>query len=283
MKSKLRELVKDYLLDLKMQNNSKSTIKNYIYNLSKFIKFIEDNNLDFSKLNPSQVRLFRNHIVEEGLKPRTVNKTISVLKVFYDFLIEEEEIIGNPVNTRRLRVKEGQTLPRFMTPKELEIFKEWFTTIPENVALGFLTMLATGMRLSELTALLCVDLIRIDNGGYVIRVRHGKGNKERYVPVMDADVARRLVKFRQDRPGNELLIGITARQYDYWSLKCKRQTGLDFYPHRCRHTVGTQLLQKGIAIDKVQEVLGHENISTTRRYARTAPGAILELAAKADK
>ena len=283
MESKLRELVKDYLLDLKMQNNAKSTIKNYSFYLSNFIQFIEDYNLDFSILNPSQVRLFRNHIIEEGYKPRTVNKAVSAVKCFYDFLIEEDEVIGNPVNTRRLRVKEGQTLPRFMTAKELEIFKEWLTTIPENVALGFLTMLATGMRLSEVIALLCVDLIRIDNGGYVIRVRHGKGNKERYVPVMDADVAGKLIKLRQDRPGNDPLLGITARQYDYWSLKCKRQTGLDFYPHRCRHTVGTQLLQKGIALDKIQEVLGHENISTTRRYARTAPEAILELAAKADR
>lgn len=51
----------------------------------------------------------------------------------------------------------------------------------------------------------------------------------------------------------------------------------------CRHTVGTQLLQKGITIDKVQELLGHENISTTRRYARTSKEAILELAAKPDQ
>ncbi|SFH07473.1 Phage integrase family protein [Desulfotomaculum arcticum] len=65
--------------------------------------------------------------------------------------------------------------------------------------------------------------------------------------------------------------------------KCKKQTGLQFYSHRCRHTVGTQLLQKGISIDKVQEVLGHENISITRRYAKTAPEVIMELAAKASR
>jgi len=58
---------------------------------------------------------------------------------------------------------------------------------------------------------------------------------------------------------------------------------MHFHCHRCRHTVGTRLLQRGVSIDKVQEVLGHENISTTRHYARTAPEAILELAAKVDK
>jgi len=223
MEPKLRELVKNYLIDLKMQNNAKSTILHYSHDLSKFIQFIEINNLDYTKITPSQIRLFRNYNIEEGLKPKTVNKAISAVKCFYDFLIEEGEITGNPVNTRRLRVKEGQTLPRFMTTKELEIFKEWLTTIPELVALGFLTLLATGLRLSEMTALTCGDLIRLDNSGYMLRVQHGKGNKERYVPVMDADVARKLVKLRQDRPFSDLLFGITASKYGFWARECKKQ------------------------------------------------------------
>ena len=60
--------------------------------------------------------------------------------------------------------------------------------------------------------------------------------------------------------------------------KCRLDTGMHFHCHRCRHTVGTRLLQRGISIDKVQDVLGHENISTTRHYARTAPEAVLEIA-----
>ncbi|WP_341478844.1 site-specific integrase [Sporotomaculum syntrophicum] len=60
-------------------------------------------------------------------------------------------------------------------------------------------------------------------------------------------------------------------------------TGVNFHSHRCRHTTGTQLLQKGVSIDKVQDVLGHADISTTRRYAKTAPEAIYELAAQVDE
>jgi len=170
-----------------------------------------------------------------------------------------------------------------MTAKELAVFKDWLPTIPKLVSIGFLTMLATGMRLGEVTAVTCRDLMQIPNGGYVIRVRHGKGDIERYVPVMDADVARSLVLLKQYRLPDDLLIVVTAGQYNYWSAKCKKETGLAFHPHRCRHTVGTQLLQKGIAIDKVQDVLGHQSISSTRHYAKTAQEAILELAAKADK
>lgn len=283
MQSKLRELIKEYLIDFKMRGNSEVTVKGYAYNLSRFVNFANKNNIDFLALNPTHARLYRNSLVEAGLKPRSVNKAVSVLKGFYDFLIEEGKIAGNPINTRRLRVKEGQALPKFMTTAELELLDNWLSTIPETIALGFRTMLATGMRTSEVVAMKCNDLIRLDNGGYIIRVRHGKGNKERYVPVMDAEVARKLAEIQKERTGEIPLIDVTPIQYRNWSYKCKKQIGVHFYPHRCRHTVGTQLLQKGVAIDKVQEVLGHENISTTRRYAKTAPEAILELAAKADQ
>ncbi|SFH07503.1 integrase/recombinase XerC [Desulfotomaculum arcticum] len=282
MESQLREEINKYITDLKMQGSSMQTIKSYIYYLKKFASFMESNNMDFLTFTPSQARLYRNYIIETGLQPRTTNKAISTLKGFYNFLIEEGKIIGNPIITRRLRVKEGQALPRFMTARELEVFTDWLTTIPDQVAMGFRTMLATGMRLSEVIDMKCSDLIRLENSAYIIRVRHGKGNKERYVPVMDADVARRLAELKKERPTEAPLIKVSSNQYGIWSQKCKNQTGIDFYPHRCRHTVGTQLLQKGVDLDKVQEVLGHEYISTTRRYAKTAQEAILELAAKAD-
>ncbi|WP_347489286.1 tyrosine-type recombinase/integrase [Desulfoscipio sp. XC116] len=283
MESKLRQLIKEYLVDFKMRGNSEVTVKGYTYKLSKFVLFVEKNDIDFLIPNPSHARMYRNHLVEAGLKPRSVNDAISVVKGFYDFLIEEGKISGNPINTRRLRVKEGQALPKFMTNAELELLNDWLNTIPEKIALGFRTMLATGMRTSEVVAVQCSDLIRLDNGGYIIRVRHDKGNKERYVPVMDADVARKLAEIKRERIDDIPLIDVTPIQYRNWSYKCIKQIGVHFYPHRCRHTVGTKLLQKGVAIDKVQEILGHENISTTRRYAKTAPEAVLELAAKADQ
>ncbi len=282
MESKLREQINKHLTDLRMQGSPKQTIKSYKYHLKQYASFIESNNLDFLTLTPSQARMYRNHTIEIGLQRSTTNKALSILKGFYNYLIEEGEITVNPIITRRLRVKEGQALPRFMTAKELEVFNDWLTNIPAQVALGFRTMLATGMRLSEVVDMKCNDLIRLENSGYIIRVRHGKGNKERYVPVMDAEVARQLVKLKKERPTQAPLLKVSSNQYGIWSKKCKSQTGLDFYPHRCRHTVATQMLQKGVALDKVQEVLGHDHISTTRRYASTSQEAILELAAKAD-
>lgn len=279
----LRKLVRTYLIELKMKGSSEHTLKNYGYHLDKFIAFVEEGGLDYSKLTASQVKLFRNRMVEQGLKPRTVNAVISALKSFYDFLVEEGEVKGNPIVTRRLRVKEGQPLPDFMTDGELRVFYDWLATVPEHVALGFRTMLATGMRVSEVAAVTPQDIIQLDNGGYVIHVWRGKGNKERYVPIMDAGVVSDLVSFLGDRQDDAPVFGLSVHAFKWWARKCRLETGLNFHSHRCRHTVGTQLLRKGISIDKVQEVLGHADISTTRRYAQTAPEAIYELAARVDK
>lgn len=59
----------------------------------------------------------------------------------------------------------------------------------------------------------CRDLIRLENGGCIIRVRHGKGDKERYVPVMDAGVARKLMLLKQEQPGQALLLNISVSKY----------------------------------------------------------------------
>ncbi|HBX22994.1 MAG TPA: hypothetical protein DEF34_05095 [Desulfotomaculum sp.] len=279
----LRNLVKTYLTELKMIGSSAHTLQNYGYHLDKFIAYTEANNLTYTELTPKQVKNFRNHLVEQGLKPRTINAILAALKSFYDFLVEEREVPGSPIVSRRLRVKTGQDLPDFMTAEELEVFAAWLATIPGHVALGFRTMLATGMRVSEAASVTPNDIIVLDNGGYIFRVRHGKGDKERYVPVTDSGVVNELINYAGDRPDHKPLFGITTHAFKWWARKCRLATGLNFHSHRCRHTLGTQLLQRGISIDKVQDVLGHADITTTRRYARTAPEAIYELAAKVDE
>jgi integrase len=204
------------------------------------------------------------------------------LRSFYGFLVEEGEAEGNPVIPGRLRVKEGRSLPDFMSNEELQVFLNWLKDVPAHVSLTYRTMLVTGLRVSEVAALAPGDLIALENGGYVLRVRHGKGNKERYAPVMAEEVAMELVLHKGGRRDTMPLLGISVNSLHKWAAQCRRDTGLNFHTHRCRHTVATRLLQKGIPIDKVQEVMGHTDISTTRRYAKTATEAVMELAAKVD-
>lgn len=279
----LDELVKIFLNELKIKGCSINTVKSYFFHLDKFTGFIALNGLDFRSLTVKQVRLFRNALIEQGMKPKTVNAVLSALRSFYSFLVEEGEAEGNPVIPGRLRVKEGRSLPDFMSNEELKVFLNWLKSVPAHVSLAYRTMLVTGLRVSEVAALTPGDLIALENGGYVLRVRHGKGDKERYAPVMAEDVAKDLALHKGERRDDRPLVGITVQSLHKWAARCCRETGLDFHTHRCRHTVATRLLQKGIPIDKVQEVMGHTDISTTRRYAKTAAQAVLELAAKVEK
>jgi site-specific recombinase XerD len=264
-----------------MNGRSKATVKGYCSYLNKFLAFVESNDLEIRSINARHIKMFRNYWIEQGLKPVTVNGIISAVKNYFDFLVEEGILDGNPIVLKRLRIKVDKPLPAFMTPEEL-VFSNWLTTTPRNVALGFRTMLATGMRVSEVSSFSSRDVIEMSNGGYVIRVRHGKGDKERYVPIMEAKVLEDLLEFKAGRAEDLPFLGVTISSLAGWARRCRMETGLNFYSHRCRHTVGTQLLQRGVPIDRVQDVLGHADISTTRRYAKTAPEAVLKLAAKLD-
>jgi len=230
-------------------------------------------------VNGKESRAFRNWLVSQGLKPASVNAAISAVKSFYDFLIEEEEVKGNPIISRRLRVAEEKGLPSFLTEAEEEKVLAYMESLPYHVGLAFRTMLATGLRVSEAANLKPEDVLA-QQGGVFIRVKHGKGNKERLAPVIDADVARELIAFAQTKQPGDNLFGVQAGTFKWHAHEIQEATGVDFHSHRLRHTFATRLLAQGVPIDVVQEVLGHSNINTTRKYAKTAPEKVFQLAAK---
>ncbi|MEW6230472.1 MAG: site-specific integrase, partial [Bacillota bacterium] len=145
----------------------------------------------------------------------------------------------------------------------------------------FRTMLAAGLRVSEVADLKPSDVI-LERGMVFLHVRHGKGDKERLAPVTNAEVARELLELAKERQGQPGLFGVTAGTLKVHAHNLRKATGVDFHAHRLRHTLATRLLAQGIPIDVVQKVLGHADISTTRRYAETMPEALFRVAAKVD-
>ncbi|HHY35854.1 MAG TPA: phage integrase family protein [Firmicutes bacterium] len=151
------------------------------------------------------------------------------------------------------------------------------------MALAFRTMLAAGLRVSEGARLVPEDVI-LDRGSVFLRVRHGKGDKERPAPVTDAAVAKELVEYAGDvseeYPGETILFYVTVGTLKVYAHRLKKLTGVDFHSHRMRHTLATRLLAQGTPVDSVQKVLGHADISTTRRYTDTMPEALSRVTAK---
>jgi site-specific recombinase XerD len=276
----MKDTIDRFLKDLELSGKSKKTLEAYSFHLDKFRVFCEERRLDYRMINGRETKSFRNWLAEKNLSPASINAILSACKSFYDFLLDEELVKGNPFANPKLRVKEPDRKPDFLTEEELEKVEKAMRKLPSHIRLAFETMLWTGLRVSEVSSLTGEDVIK-ENAKLFLRVRSGKGSKERIVPVLDADLAKDLLRLSKDR-GKGLLFGVTDGTLKDYAHKIKKASGVHFHSHRLRHTLATKLLAKGIPIDIVQKVLGHESISTTRRYAETLPEKIKELAARVE-
>ena len=275
---RLEEAIRAFLKDLELSGKSKKTLEAYYFHLEKFLSFCKERSLDYQAFNGKESKAFRNWLAEKALSASSINAILSACKSFYDFLLDEGLVKGNPFVSRKLRVKEPDKKPAFLTEEELKKVKEAMRTLPRHIELAFETMLWTGLRVSEVAGLTSEDVIEED-GRLFLRVRAGKGQKERLVPVIDRSLAWELLKLSKEggkRKGR--LFGVTAGTLKDYARKIKKASGVDFHCHRLRHTLATKLLAKGIGIDVVQKILGHASINTTRRYAETLPEKIKELA-----
>lgn len=277
---KLEDYIDEYLQEITATGKSPNTVKAYKQRLSSFARFCNYYGYDFRTFNGKGSRHFRNWLLDLGLKPASINATISAVKSFYDFLVEEEEEVkGNPIITKRLRVAEEKSLPAFLTEEEIQKVFAYIEKLQPHIALAFRTMYACGLRVSETANLIPEDVI-IQQGRVFVMVRHGKGNKSRMVPVTDVAVAHELLRLAQEKEKEKgtTLFGVKNVTFKWYAQQISFETGVDFHCHRLRHTFATKLLSEGVPLDVVQEVLGHENINTTRKYAKTAPDRIYQLA-----
>lgn len=266
-----------FYMEMEFLGKSPKTIESYKFALKLFKSFCRENKLNFIELDLKQAKAFRNFLSVYGLKPNTINLCLSALKTFYEYLVDEEIISRNPVNTSKLRVKIPDTLPSFLTEYEKSKVIGYFEKQPDHVRLAFMLMLTAGLRIGECAALQTHDVFTQGNA-YLVHVRHGKGAKERLAPITDKKTAIEVMEFAKGVKDRSSLFGLAFDSLEYHARKCRLTTGVDFHPHRLRHTFATELLQRGVPIDVVQEALGHASIKTTRTYAKTSPMEIIKLA-----
>lgn len=242
--------------------------------------FVENGGfIDWLKLSSRDIEIFIQYLAQKKDKRSTQSRKISTLRSFYRFLNKRNIIPVNPVELISLR-GDHKKLPEFLYSDEMvKVLKSISTTTPlglRNMALLEL-FYATGMRVSEIANL---KLEQIDFELNLILV-HGKGNKDRYVAFgEEAKTALNnyLVKARK-----KILLHKTDYGYVFLNSNGNRITsrGLEYiikniflnagvsasvHPHMLRHTFATQMLNNGADLRTVQELLGHESISTTQIY-----------------
>ncbi|BBM18522.1 tyrosine recombinase XerC [Enterococcus avium] len=260
---------------------SEKTKEAYQRDLNDFCQFLEDSGeAALLTVDHLDVRVYLAYLNDKKYSRNTISRKIASLRSFYHYFLKHEKIKENPFSYVHLKKKQAR-LPRFFYEKEIEVlFASVDGTTPldqRNRAL-LEVLYGSGLRVSE-CANLRLSVIDFDNSVMLI---HGKGNKDRYVPLGSyaADAIQEFIsdgrKGLMDHFGKDhdyLFINyrgeqITATGIEYVLNQIIKKSSLtsDIHPHMLRHTFATHLLNNGADLRTVQELLGHANLSTTQIY-----------------
>lgn len=225
------------------------------------------------------IRSFLGHLGEQNYSAATMARKIATLRSFYKWADRQGVVMGNPMTMIRTP-RQAKRLPKAITIEQIE---RLLAAPGDADVLGrrdramLETLYSTGIRVSELVGLQVTDL---DLTGEALKVR-GKGNKERIVPLGShaiAAVRRYLDMLTQDvkfasRDSGPLFVNKHGGRLSSRSVRRKldkylKQVGLDpsISPHTLRHSFATHLLDNGADLRSVQELLGHQSLSTTQVY-----------------
>ena len=245
----------------------------------------------FLSVDVNTVRGYLAFLNEKQYSKATVARKLATLRSFYKFLVKTNQLSTNPVTAVRTP-KQEKRLPRFL---EYDQVKKLLETPPMDNWLGardraiLETLYSTGMRVSELVALNMDD---IDFLGEVVHIR-GKGKKERIAPIGSSalQVIQHYIEFRNKRAQSNsnfdskvLFVNKHGRRLSTRSVRRKmdkylKMAGLDpaISPHTLRHSFATHMLNNGADLRSVQELLGHQSLSTTQVYTHLTTRKLKEV------
>ena len=268
---------------------STNTIFSYQNDLVEYFNYLEKEHLNYLKVEYSDIRFYLIYLKDDlKLKNVSVNRKLSSIRGFYNFLVNRE-IISNNVFHLLKGPKNSKKLPRFFQYNELV---ELFNSPDINTALGQRDLLileflyATGIRVSELVSIKVDDINMNEQTIYIL----GKGKKERIV-VYGEYAKESLIRYLNDgyiklntkkSPYlflNNLSNQLTTRGVRYILDNLIKKTSLNkkISPHMIRHSFATHLLNEGCDLLTVQELLGHSSISSTQIYTHITNDRLKEV------
>jgi integrase/recombinase XerC len=288
-RTRAEKAIEKFLQSLRQRNASVHTIKAYTGDLENFAGYIGTRT--WQSIDHLTIRGFLSRLYEKGLGKTSVARSLAAVRSFYRWLAQEGIVEQNPaalVSTPKLPKK----LPRVPTIEEMNSVLDGqmpeLAAFPERDCIMFELLYGCGIRNSELIGV-NLDDIRLSSEAILIR---GKGKKERYVPFGDSvrvalaaylPVRQQLLAERKKNTA-ALLINrrggrLTTRSVGRIIKKIAVAKGLspDVHPHTLRHAFGTHMLEEGADLRSIQEMLGHERLSTTQRYTQLSMKHVLEV------
>jgi integrase/recombinase XerD len=278
---KWQHAIKDYQLFLKIERGlSQNSIDSYTRDIHKLLRYLEENNINISPI-AIDLEVIQGFIYEvaKAVKPTTQSRIISGLRNFFDYLIFEDYRNNNPTELIETP-KIGRKLPDTLSFAEInELIDAIDLSHPQGERNRTIieTIYSCGLRVSELVHLKMSDLF-FDEG--FIRVL-GKGNKERFAPI-NFNTQKYISLYIKDirnhinaQKGFEDTLFLNrrgkslTRQMIFMIIKdlaLKINLNKKIGPHTLRHSFATHLLEGGADLRAIQQMLGHESITTTEIY-----------------
>lgn len=288
---KLKDRVKPYLeyCEYRKELNRK-TLKAYRIDLRQFFDFAGCDEPDKERIEEYITELHKDY------KQKTVKRKIASIKAYYNYLEEEEIISDNPFRKIKVKFKEVITLPRIIPRDEIEQLLNYMYGCLDkkgdhvdryqlrNVAVVE-AFFATGARVYEISNIR-EDSIDLNSGQ--VRIM-GKGGRERYVQISNPSILAILRKYYAEnesaiKKSGFFFVNNRGGRYTEQSIrlmlkKYTKLAGIDrnITPHMFRHSFATYLIEEGVDVSCVQQILGHSSIKTTQIYIHIAAGKQAEI------
>jgi integrase/recombinase XerD len=236
-------------------------------------QFIIQVGLSFDKVTKSDIRKWLTYLsTEKGFKPNTINNKIAALKLFYKYCREEGVILSDPVKEIKHVFVEDKR-PRYLSKEQFTQLRSLLEgRVQERAVLEVLY--ATGVRISELTAMKKTDINWTER--YIV-IPEGKWKTGRIV-LFTSECAEHLKAYLESRTDNLPVVFAVLNTdgslenncnvIEEWFRYYSRQLGFKVTPHTMRHTCAAQMAQRGMPVECIQALLGHDKIQTTRVYAK---------------
>lgn len=271
---KTNKAVQMFFITKKVEGRTDKTLAYYRIILNNYFKYIE---VPIEETTADTIRFYlAKRSMQDKLSKVSLDNELRVLKSFFKFCTGDDYISKNPVANIQA-VKKEKKIKKPFSETEIESMRRATVDVRELALLDVLC--STGCRISEIVGMNISD---IDNDEMVV---YGKGEKERYV-YLNSKARYSLQEYLNQRSDDSDALFVTMRKpYKRISActgeeivrKIGKRAGVSkVHPHRFRRTCATMALNRGMPIQQVQEMLGHEDIKTTTIYARSEKDGVKE-------
>jgi len=291
-----KEILEEFKLECELRRLTPRTIKGYYNSSLQFLTWLEKQQdiIELEEIRTTHIKMYMQYLIKKNLSPSYINSVLRCIRAYFRYAVEEDYLRLNPAEKINWQ-RQGKVLINTFTDEEVRALLNVFdfsTYLSARNKLVLAIAFDTGARNSEIC-----DILEKDIRDNVILL-HGKGNKERHVPLTPY-LKRAILKYRRIKdvyfedkvlPHKNLLLSRTGRPltkeviehiFNQAALQVEIREEIRCSPHTARHYFAQTHLRNGLDVYSVSRLLGHENINITKRYLQSLQdSSIVEMAVK---